>query len=121
MTPVLEVRNLVKDLPGQRAVAGISLVSPQGSLFSLLGPSGCGKTTTLHLIAGFEQCTSGNILLKSELVNGRKPYERNVSTVFQNYALFPPLRFEETLNLVLGEMGPPFRRLFISPPPTQPV
>src|SRR5215475_298189 len=91
MTPVLEVRNLVKDFPGQRAVAGISLAVPQGSFFSLLGPSGCGKTTTLRLIAGFEQCTSGDILLKGERVNERKPYERNVSTVFQNYALFPHL------------------------------
>lgn len=91
MTPVLEVRNLVKDFPGQKAVAGISLSIPQGSFFSLLGPSGCGKTTTLRLIAGFEQCTSGDILLKGERVNDLKPYERNVSTVFQNYALFPHL------------------------------
>jgi spermidine/putrescine transport system ATP-binding protein len=91
MTPILEVRNLIKDFPGHRAVAGISFSIPQGSFFSLLGPSGCGKTTTLRMIAGFEQPTSGEVLLKGENVNHRKPYERNVSTVFQNYALFPHL------------------------------
>lgn len=91
MTPILEVRNLIKDFPGQRAVAGISLSIQPGSFFSLLGPSGCGKTTTLRMIAGFEQCTSGEVLLKGEMVNRSKPYERNVSTVFQNYALFPHL------------------------------
>ena len=91
MTPILEVRNLIKDFPGHRAVAGISFSIPQGSFFSLLGPSGCGKTTTLRMIAGFEQPTSGEVLLKGENVNQRKPYERNVSTVFQNYALFPHL------------------------------
>jgi ABC-type Fe3+/spermidine/putrescine transport system ATPase subunit len=91
MDPILEVRDLVQDYPGNRALAGISLSIPQGSFFSLLGPSGCGKTTTLRLIAGFEQPTSGDVLLKGEIVNPRKPYERNVSTVFQNYALFPHL------------------------------
>src|SRR5215467_7570708 len=105
MTPVLEVRNLVKDFPGQRAVAGISLAVPQGSFFSLLGPSGCGKTTTLRLIAGFEQCTSGDILLKGERVNERKPYERNVSTVFQNYALFPHLTVRGNIEFGLKRNG----------------
>ena len=105
MTPVLEVRNLVKDFPGHRAVAGISLVISHGSFFSLLGPSGCGKTTTLRLIAGFEQCTSGDILLKGERVNERKPYERNVSTVFQNYALFPHLTVRGNIEFGLRRNG----------------
>jgi ABC-type Fe3+/spermidine/putrescine transport system ATPase subunit len=91
MEPILEVRDLVKDYPGQRALAGISLSIPQGSFFSLLGPSGCGKTTTLRLVAGFEEPTSGEVLIKGQAVNHRKPYERNVSTVFQSYALFPHL------------------------------
>lgn len=91
MAPVLELRNLVKDYPGQRAVDGVSLAIPQGGFFSLLGPSGCGKTTTLRMIAGFEEPTAGDVLLKGEIVNGRRPYERNVSTVFQSYALFPHL------------------------------
>ena len=91
MVPILELRKLVKHFPGQQAVRDISLAIPRGSFFSLLGPSGCGKTTTLRLIAGFEQPTSGDVLLNGEIVNQRKPYERNVSTVFQNYALFPHL------------------------------
>ena len=91
MAPILELRKLVKHFPGQQAVRDISLAIPRGSFFSLLGPSGCGKTTTLRLIAGFEQPTSGDVLLNGEIVNQRKPYERNVSTVFQNYALFPHL------------------------------
>ncbi|MEO8593160.1 MAG: ABC transporter ATP-binding protein [Candidatus Solibacter sp.] len=91
MAPILELRSLVKHFPGHQAVREISLSIPQGSFFSLLGPSGCGKTTTLRLIAGFEEPTSGDVLLNGEIVNQRKPYERNVSTVFQNYALFPHL------------------------------
>ena len=91
MAPILELRKLVKHFPGQQAVREISLVIPRGSFFSLLGPSGCGKTTTLRLIAGFEQPTSGDVLLNGEIVNRRQPYDRNVSTVFQNYALFPHL------------------------------
>jgi len=91
MAPILELRKLVKHYPGQQALREISLAIPRGSFFSLVGPSGCGKTTTLRLIAGFEQPTSGDVLLNGEIVNGRKPYERNVSTVFQNYALFPHL------------------------------
>src|SRR5271165_6905557 len=91
MESILELRNLVKHFPNQRAVDGISLRIPRGGFYSLLGPSGCGKTTTLRLIAGFEQPTSGDVLLNGELVNHRQPYERNVSTVFQSYALFPHL------------------------------
>ena len=91
MAPILELRKLVKHFPGQQAVREISLAIPRGSFFSLVGPSGCGKTTTLRLIAGFEQPTSGDVLLNGEIVNQRQPYERNVSTVFQNYALFPHL------------------------------
>jgi ABC-type Fe3+/spermidine/putrescine transport system ATPase subunit len=105
MAPVLEVRNLVKDFPGHRAVANVSLSISQGSFFSLLGPSGCGKTTTLRLIAGFEQCTSGDILLNGQRVNDRKPYERNVSTVFQNYALFPHLSVRGNVEFGLKRHG----------------
>jgi spermidine/putrescine transport system ATP-binding protein len=101
MGPILELRNLVKHFPGQRAVDGISLSIPRGSFFSLVGPSGCGKTTTLRLIAGFEEPTSGDVLLNGEIVNRRKPYERNVSTVFQSYALFPHLTARENIEFGL--------------------
>jgi ABC-type Fe3+/spermidine/putrescine transport system ATPase subunit len=102
---ILEVRQLVKEFPGQRALDGISLGVPQGSFFSLLGPSGCGKTTTLRLIAGFELPTSGEVLLKGEVVNHRKPYERRVSTVFQNYALFPHLSARANIEFGLRRQG----------------
>ncbi len=60
-----------------------------GEFFSMLGPSGCGKTTTLRMIAGFEQPTTGRILLGGDDVSRTPPYKRDVNTVFQNYALFP--------------------------------
>ena len=101
MDPILELRGLVKHYPGQRAVDGIDLSVPAGSFFSLLGPSGCGKTTTLRMIAGFEPPTAGDVLLKGEVVNARKPYERNVSTVFQSYALFPHLTARQNIEFGL--------------------
>ncbi len=101
MGPILELRDLVKDYPGHRAVSGISLSIDRGRFFSLLGPSGCGKTTTLRLIAGLEQPTAGEVLLGGKVVNGLKPYQRNVSTVFQSYALFPHLTARENIEFGL--------------------
>ena len=71
------------------AVAGIDLEIRAGEFFTMLGPSGSGKTTTLRMIAGFEDPTSGTIELAGEDVSGVPPYERAVNTVFQDYALFP--------------------------------
>ncbi len=71
------------------AVDNIDLQIASGEFFSLLGPSGCGKTTTLRLIAGFEQPTTGRILLDGADVSAVPPHKRNVNTVFQSYALFP--------------------------------
>ena len=107
MELILELRDLVKHFPGHRAVDGISLKIPRGGFYSLLGPSGCGKTTTLRLIAGFEQPTSGEVLLDGAVVNGRKPYQRNVSTVFQNYALFPHLTVEGNVAFGLKRRNVP--------------
>jgi spermidine/putrescine transport system ATP-binding protein len=97
---VLELRALSKHYPSHRAVNGISLTLQPGEFFSLVGPSGCGKTTTLRLIGGFEEPTSGEILLAGASVIGTRPYERDVSTVFQNYALFPHLTVEQ--NVAFG-------------------
>jgi spermidine/putrescine transport system ATP-binding protein len=71
------------------AVDNIDLSVAGGEFFSLLGPSGCGKTTTLRLVAGFEEPTSGRILLDGVDVSGVPPHKRKVNTVFQSYALFP--------------------------------
>jgi spermidine/putrescine transport system ATP-binding protein len=97
---VLELRNLVKHYPGHRAVDGISLSINKGEFFSLLGPSGCGKTTTLRLIAGFEEPTSGEVFLDGRPMANLPPYQRDVSTVFQSYALFPHLTVAQ--NIAFG-------------------
>ncbi len=101
MEPVLELRHLSKHYPEHRAVDEISLLIPRGAFYSLLGPSGCGKTTTLRLIAGFEPPTSGEVLLNGSSINHCRPYERNVSTVFQNYALFPHMTVQENVEFGL--------------------
>ncbi len=100
MDSVLDLRNLSKRFETHLAVNGVSLSILKGEFFSLVGPSGCGKTTTLRLIAGFETPTSGEILLNGVRLNDTPPYERNVSTVFQNYALFPHLTV--TQNIAFG-------------------
>jgi spermidine/putrescine transport system ATP-binding protein len=91
---------LVKRFEEVTAVDGIDLAIPGGEFFSLLGPSGCGKTTTLRLIAGFEQPTSGRILLDGQDMAQTPPHRRKVNTVFQNYALFPFLSVHD--NVAFG-------------------
>ena len=88
---------LTKQFVEVTAVDGIDLHIPGGEFFSLLGPSGCGKTTTLRMIAGFEQPTSGEILLDGTDVAYTPPHQRNVNTVFQNYALFPHLNVYDNI------------------------
>jgi spermidine/putrescine transport system ATP-binding protein len=87
----VELRDVTKTFGEIKAVDRVSLTVERGEFFSLLGPSGCGKTTTLRLLAGFEQPTEGEILINNEQVRTKRPYERNVNTVFQSYALFPHL------------------------------
>ncbi|MCW5979109.1 MAG: ABC transporter ATP-binding protein [Bryobacteraceae bacterium] len=100
MGPVLELRQVSKHYPTHRAVDDVSFAIERGTFFSLLGPSGCGKTTTLRLVGGFEQPTAGEILLNGGRIDHLRPYERNVSTVFQNYALFPHLTVRD--NVAFG-------------------
>ena len=92
--------DLVKKFDEVIAVDGINVEMPAGEFFSLLGPSGCGKTTSLRMIAGFEQPTSGQILLDGVDMSQTPPHKRNVNTVFQNYALFPHLNVSE--NVAFG-------------------
>jgi len=87
------------------AVDSIDLHVAGGEFFSLLGPSGCGKTTTLRMVAGFDDPTSGQILLDGTDVAGRPPYKRNVNTVFQSYALFPHLRVFDNVAFGLRRTG----------------
>ena len=100
--PEVDVRlvDVVKKFGDQVAVDGINLEVRDGEFFSLLGPSGCGKTTTLRMIGGFEQPTSGLIELQGQDVTWLPPFKRNVNTVFQNYALFPHLSIFE--NVAFG-------------------
>ncbi|MEO8289704.1 MAG: ABC transporter ATP-binding protein [Gaiellaceae bacterium] len=96
----IELVTLTKEFADVTAVDGINLDVPAGEFFSLLGPSGCGKTTTLRMIAGFEQPTSGQILLDGTDVAYTPPHQRSVNTVFQNYALFPHLNVFD--NIAFG-------------------
>ncbi len=79
------------------AVNGVSLTIERGELVTLLGPSGCGKTTTLRLIAGFEFPTTGRILLDGRQINDLPPHKRDMSMVFQSYAIFPHLNVFENI------------------------
>ena len=96
----LELVGLRKEFPGFVAVDSLDLKIPAGQFFALLGPSGCGKTTTLRMIAGLENPTSGQILIGGIDVIELKPHERPVNTVFQNYALFPHMSVLE--NVAFG-------------------
>src|SRR5437773_106314 len=102
-----EVRlvELVKRFDDVTAVDGVDLHVPAGEFFSLLGPSGCGKTTTLRLIAGFEQPTSGTVLLDGMDMSHMPPHRRKVNTVFQSYALFPFLSVEDNVAFGLRYKG----------------
>ena len=101
MTPAVEFRRVSKTYGATRAVDDLSLTIARGEFFSLLGPSGCGKTTTLRLLAGFEAPDPGGaILIGGVEVTEQRPYERNLSMVFQSYALFPHLSVER--NVAFG-------------------
>jgi len=105
--PTVDVRlvEVVKRFGDVAAVDRINLEVRDGEFFSLLGPSGCGKTTTLRMIGGFEQPTSGLIELQGADVTWLPPYKRNVNTVFQNYALFPHLTIFENVAFGLRRRG----------------
>ncbi|CAH1690068.1 Spermidine/putrescine import ATP-binding protein PotA [Hyphomicrobiales bacterium] len=106
-TPKLQLRGVVKDYPGFRAVDDVSIEIEQGELIALLGPSGCGKTTTLRMAAGFVTPTQGTIAIDGRDVTRLPPYKRDTGMVFQSYALFPHLTVEQNMLFGLKRRGVP--------------
>jgi spermidine/putrescine transport system ATP-binding protein len=96
----VELVDLTKRFDEVVAVDCVNTLVAGGEFYSLLGPSGCGKTTTLRLIAGFEQPTSGRVMLDGQDMAYTAPHKRNVNTVFQSYALFPHLNVKD--NVAFG-------------------
>ena len=88
---IIEIKNVNKAYGDKPVVKNLSLTIKKGEFVTLLGPSGCGKTTTLRMIAGFEQPTSGVIYFNGKDITTLPPHKRNINTVFQKYALFPHL------------------------------
>ena len=97
---LIELKNVSKYWGDVRAVAKLNINIEEGEFVVLLGPSGCGKSTTLRLIAGLENVSSGGIFIGGKNVNNIDPSSRNISMVFQSYALFPHLNVEE--NIIFG-------------------
>jgi spermidine/putrescine transport system ATP-binding protein len=98
--PCVELSSVTKRFGELVAVDDLSLAIPEGDFFTLLGPSGCGKTTTLRMVAGFEEASSGRVLIDGDDVAGVPPYKRPTNTVFQSYALFPHLNVKD--NVAFG-------------------
>ncbi|NLC52495.1 MAG: ABC transporter ATP-binding protein [Firmicutes bacterium] len=97
---IIHLVDICKDYNGTEALKNINLYIRKNEFLTLLGPSGCGKTTTLRIIGGFEEPTSGNLLFNGVKINDLPPYKRRVNTVFQKYALFPHLNVFE--NVAFG-------------------
>ena len=95
---VIQLEDVTKSFGGFYAVTHANFGIQQGEFFAMLGPSGCGKTTTLKMIAGFEQPTSGRVLLNGVNVSHVPPYKRDVNTVFQQYALFPHMTVADNIR-----------------------
>lgn len=94
----VSLKGLNKAFGEVKAVVDLNLEIPQGEFFSMLGPSGSGKTTVLRIIAGFETASSGQVLLDGVDVTSLAPFDRNVNTVFQDYALFPHMTIQKNVE-----------------------
>jgi spermidine/putrescine transport system ATP-binding protein len=97
---IVEIRNVDKFYGDNHVVKNLNMSVYEGEFLSILGPSGCGKTTTLRMIAGFEQQDNGDIVVEEEPVEEKEPFDRNVNTVFQSYALFPHMNIYD--NIAFG-------------------
>jgi putrescine transport system ATP-binding protein len=98
--PLIEFRNIIKTFGDFTAVNGVSLNIYEREFFALLGPSGCGKTTLMRMLAGFDQPTSGQVMLAGEDLADSPPYRRPVNMMFQSYAIFPHMSVEQ--NIAFG-------------------
>jgi putative spermidine/putrescine transport system ATP-binding protein len=107
--PAIRLTGLTKSFGTVNAVDNLDLDIVEGEFFSMLGPSGSGKTTVLRLIAGFEQPTAGTIALFGKDVTTRAPFDRDVNTVFQDYALFPHMTVLDNVAYGLRVRGMPRR------------
>src|SRR5512147_1740389 len=105
MTAAIELREASRAFGSVVALDRVSLTVAPGEFFALLGPSGSGKTTCLRLVAGFDQPDSGQILLDGEDVTNAPPFQRNVNTVFQDYALFPHMSVADNVAYGLKVRG----------------
>jgi putrescine transport system ATP-binding protein len=106
MTSYLHIDQVVKDFGGGAvAVNGVSIQIDRGEIFALLGSSGCGKTTLLRMLAGFEQPTSGRIVLNGQDLAGLPPYARPINIMFQSYALFPHMSVWDNIAYGLRREG----------------
>ncbi|MFN8796019.1 MAG: ABC transporter ATP-binding protein [Betaproteobacteria bacterium] len=103
----LQIQDVVKDFNGFKAVNQVSLDIAKGEIFALLGSSGCGKSTLLRMLAGFEQPTSGRIVLEGQDLAGLPPYQRPMNMMFQSYALFPHLTVWDNIAFGLRREGLP--------------
>ena len=97
---LIEFRNIVKNFDGQIVLKGINLDIYENEFVTLLGPSGCGKTTLLRILGGFLEADEGKVIFDGEEISHKPPYERELNTVFQKYALFPHLSVYE--NIAFG-------------------
>ena len=97
---IIEFRNIVKNFDGQIVLKGVNLDIYENEFVTLLGPSGCGKTTLLRILGGFLDADEGQVIFDGEEISKKPPYERELNTVFQKYALFPHLNVYE--NIAFG-------------------
>ena len=101
----MSLKNIVKDFGKTRAVDNINMEIRNGEFLTLLGPSGCGKTTMLRIIAGLENVTSGNVFLNGKNITSDSPSKRDISIMFQDYALFPHMTISENVAYGLRMRG----------------
>ena len=97
----IELKNLTKRWGSFVGVDNFNLTIPDEEFLVLLGPSGCGKTTTMRMIAGLENVTSGEVLIDGNVVNSLEPKDRDVAMVFQSYALYPNMTVYENIRFPL--------------------